>query len=58
VKAESRKIKEAREAENVAVKTETVITALSMGLSVEQSAKLANVSLDFVLRVQQQISGK
>lgn len=56
VKAESRKIKEAREAENLAVKTETVINALTMGLTVEQSAKLANTTVDFVLTVQQQIS--
>jgi predicted transposase/invertase (TIGR01784 family) len=56
VKAESRKIKEAREAENLAVKTETVKNALSMGLTVEQSAKLTNVSVDFVLSVQRQIS--
>ncbi len=58
VRAEGRKIKEAREAENLAVKKETVINALSMGLSVEQSAKLANVSIDFVLSVQQQLTGE
>jgi predicted transposase/invertase (TIGR01784 family) len=56
VKAESRKIKQAREAENLAVKTETITNALSMGLTVEQSAKLANVSVDFVLSVQRQLS--
>lgn len=58
VKAESRKIKEAREAENLAVKTETVKNALSMGLTVEQSAKLANVPMDFVKSVQWQLTGK
>lgn len=56
VKAESRKIKEAREAENLAVKTETVKNALTMGLTIGQSAKLANVSEDFVKSVQRQLS--
>ncbi|MEA5425771.1 Rpn family recombination-promoting nuclease/putative transposase [Arcicella lustrica] len=58
VKAESKKIKEAREAENLAVKTETIMNALSMGLSIEQSAKLANVSIDFVLSVQRQLTSE
>jgi len=58
VKAEGRKIKEAREAENLAVKTETIMNALSMGLSIEQSAKLANVSIDFVLSVQRQLTSE
>jgi predicted transposase YdaD len=52
VKAESRKIKQALDLKNV----ETVTNALSMGLTVEQSAKLANVSVDFVKSVQQQLS--
>lgn len=52
VKNENKKIKQAREEENLAVKTETVKNALSMGLTVEQSAKLLNVSMDFVLSVQ------
>ena len=56
VKAESKKIKEARESENLVVKTEMVINAISMGLTVEQCAKLANVSSDFVLSVQRQLS--
>ena len=56
VKAESKKIKEARESENLAVKTEMVINAVSMGLTVEQCAKLANVSSDFILSVQRQFS--
>ena len=56
VKAEGKKIKEARESENLAVKTEMVINAVSMGLTVEQCAKLANVSVDFVLSVQRQFS--
>jgi hypothetical protein len=56
VKSESKKIKQAREDENLIVKTETVTNALSMGLTVEQSAKLANVSVEFVLTVQRQLS--
>ncbi len=58
VKNESKKIQEAREAENLAVKTETIMNALSMGLTIEQSAKLANVSIDFVLSVQKQLTGE
>ncbi|MEA5141589.1 hypothetical protein [Arcicella rigui] len=58
VKAESRKIKLAREAENLAVKTETVIKALSKGLDIETIAEIAGVSADFVVSVQQQISSK
>jgi predicted transposase/invertase (TIGR01784 family) len=52
VKAESRKIKQAIDIKNI----ETVTNALSMGLTVEQCAKLANVSVDFVLSVQRQLS--
>ena len=52
VKAESRKIKEAEQR----VKAEMVTNALNMGLTVEQCAKLANVSADFVLSVQRQLS--
>jgi len=52
VKAESRKIKEALDLKNI----ETVTNALTMGLSVEQTAKLANVSQDFVKSIQQQPS--
>ena len=52
VKAESRKIKEAEQR----VKTEMVTNALNMGLTVEQCAKLANVSSDFILSVQRQFS--
>ncbi|MEA5141414.1 Rpn family recombination-promoting nuclease/putative transposase [Arcicella rigui] len=58
VKNESKKIQEAREAENLAVKTETIMNALSMELTLEQSAKLANVSIDFVLSVQKQLTGE
>jgi len=54
VKAESRKIKEAEQR----VKTEMVKNAIEMGLTVGQSAKLANVSEDFVKLVQRQLTGK
>ncbi len=54
VKAESKKIKQAIDIKNI----ETVTNALSMGLTVEQCAKLANVSVDFVLSVQRQLAGK
>ena len=52
VKAESRKIKQAIDIKNI----ETVTNALTMGLTVEQCAKLANVSEDFVLFVKRQLS--
>ncbi|MBB6005035.1 Rpn family recombination-promoting nuclease/putative transposase [Arcicella rosea] len=51
VKAESRRIKEARQIEKI----ETIKNALKMGLTVEQCALLVNVSTDFVISVQQQI---
>ena len=54
VKNENKKIKEAEHR----VKTDTVQIALNMGLTIEQCAKLANVSVDFVLSVQQQFSAK
>jgi predicted transposase/invertase (TIGR01784 family) len=56
VKAESRKIKEAEDRKEKAVKIETVKNGLSMGLTIEQCAKLSNVSEDFVLSVQRQVS--
>jgi predicted transposase/invertase (TIGR01784 family) len=52
VKNENKKIKEAENR----VKTDTVQIALNMGLTIEQCAKLANVSVDFVLSVQRQFS--
>jgi predicted transposase/invertase (TIGR01784 family) len=52
VKAESRKIKEAIDLKN----TETITNALLMGLTIEQSAKLANVSVDFVKAIKRQLS--
>jgi hypothetical protein len=52
VKVESKKIQVAEKR----VKTETIMNALSMGLTVEQSAKLANVSIDFVLSVQKHLT--
>ncbi len=54
VKNENKKIKEAEHR----VKTDTVQIALNMGLTIVQCAKLANVSVDFVLSVQQQFSAK
>ena len=54
VKAESRKIKEAINLKNI----ETITNALSMGLTVEQTSKLANVSIDFVMSVQKQLAIK
>jgi predicted transposase/invertase (TIGR01784 family) len=58
VKAESRKIKEAREAENLEVKTEIVRKALLKGLDIETVADLTSTSSDFVLSVRQQFSAK
>ena len=51
VKAESRKIKQAE----LRVKIEMVKNALEMGLTADLCAKLANVSEDFVLTIQQQL---
>jgi predicted transposase/invertase (TIGR01784 family) len=52
VKAEQRRIEEALELKNI----ETVTNALAMGLTIGQSAKLANVSEDFVKLVQRQLT--
>ena len=54
VKAENRKIAEAKKQEKV----ETIQNALKMGLTIEQCALLVRVSEDFVISVQQQITGK
>jgi predicted transposase/invertase (TIGR01784 family) len=56
VKAESRKIKEARDSENLAVKTTTVTKALLKGLDIQTVADITDTSLDFVKSVQQQLS--
>ena len=56
VKAEGRKIQEARESESLAVKTMTVTKSLLKGFDVETAADLADVSIDFVLSVQQKLS--
>lgn len=56
VKAESRKIKEARESENLAVKTATVIKSLLKGLDIQTVADITDTSLDFVKSVQRQLS--
>ena len=53
---ENRKIQEAKETENLAVKTETIKNALQMGLTIEQSAKLAGVTAEFVENVKRNIS--
>ena len=54
VKAESRKIKEAREAEKI----ETITKSLLRGLDIELIADIAGTSVDFVKSVQQQLSAK
>ena len=56
IKNEQKKIQQAKEAENLAVKRDTVENALKMGLTHEQSAKLAGVSLEFVEVVKRSIS--
>jgi hypothetical protein len=56
VKAESRKIKEARDSENLAVKTATVTKALLKGLDIQTVAEITDTSLDFVKSVQLQLS--
>lgn len=59
IKNEKKKIEKAREAENLAVKTETVTKALKHGkLTVEEIADYSSVSVDFVLQIQEQLSGK
>jgi predicted transposase/invertase (TIGR01784 family) len=55
VKAESRKIKEARDSENLAVKTATVTKALLKGLDIQTVAEITDTSLDFVKSVQLQL---
>ena len=59
IENENRKIEDARqeakEAENLAVKTETVRNALQMGLTFRRAAKLAGDSVEFVKNIQQQL---
>lgn len=50
VKNEKKKIEEAE----LKVKIETIKNALEMGLTTEQSAKLADVSMDFVNEIRKQ----
>lgn len=52
VKAESRKIKQALDSKNL----ETVKKALLKGLDIQTVADIADVSVDFVISVQQQLS--
>lgn len=54
VKAESRRIKEAREAEKV----ETITKSLLRGLDLELIADIAGTSVDFVKSVQRQLAEK
>ncbi len=56
VKAESRKIKEARDLENLLVKTATVKKALLKGLDLQTVAEITDTSMDFVKSVLQQFS--
>lgn len=53
VKNENRKLQAAQDT----VRTETVQNAVRMGLTVEQAATLANVSVEFVEHVRQKIAG-
>ncbi len=54
IENENRKIQEAREAENLAVKTEAITKALKRGkLTIEEIAEDSGVSVDFVLEIQQ-----
>ena len=54
VKAESRKIKAAKEAEKI----ETITKSLARGLDIELIADISGVSVDFVKTVQQQLSAR
>ena len=56
VKAESRRMKEARQDENLAVKTKTVKKALLKGIDIETIADISDVSVEFVLNIQQKLS--
>lgn len=56
VKNENKKIQEAEERREIAVKSETVKNALQMDLTSEQSAKLAGVSIEFVEGIKQSLS--
>lgn len=56
VKNENKKIKDAVDKKELSMKTEMVKNAIEMGLTVGQSDKLANVSEDFVLSIQRQLS--
>jgi len=59
VKAEKQKIQEAREAENVAVKTEAITKALKRGkLTIEEIAEDSSVGVDFVLGIQRGLTKK
>ncbi|MEZ0483582.1 Rpn family recombination-promoting nuclease/putative transposase [Fibrella aquatica] len=57
VKAEKQKIQEARNAENVAVKTEAITRALKRGkLTIQEIAEDSSASIDFVLEIQRRLA--
>lgn len=58
VKAESRKIKEARVDENLAVKTATITNALALGIDIETIAKISDSTLEFVNAIKNKINLK
>ncbi len=58
IKNEQKKIQEAEQRKEKAVKEETVRNALQMGLTLEQAAKLAEVSIAFVEGIKQSISAE
>jgi len=56
IENENKKIQEAEKRARETEKVETVRNALQMGLTTEQAAKLAGVSVEFVFEVQQKLS--
>lgn len=58
VKNENKKLKQAKEEENLAVKTTTVKKALLKGLDIETVADITDTSEDFVKSVQQELTEK
>ena len=58
IENENRKIQEAEERREKAVKTETVKNALLKGLDINLVADIAEVTVDFVLNIQTQLSDK
>lgn len=58
IENENRKIQEAEERREKAVKTETVKKALLKGLDINLVADIAEVTVDFVINIQKQLSDK